>query len=432
MRRSGIVLLSVLTAPFILMPTGTAFAADQPVVNWANSDPNDLGTLEVSVTSAQDITHLKAHIISPSNGQEVAATEDFVLRSGTAKDGVWATRDTLKLDALGYYSVNVDATTADGSQATAAGSLSYYAQTVFDPLVADRSTVSYAHRDATIRSRLMSRSPATRQLTPFANAPMWLNVTDYDRIGNPVDLDGGQLHTDADGRFSYSRSLKGKTDFYVYYPYANEFPGYLAGNTNTLVVDVHPSPVRVTATANPLRVNAGGQVAISGRATWKSPTGWQPLTGATFTIGKQYPGQQVTTDADGRYSATLVPYISDKLPVTYVTQDPFMADASTTADVIVAQPSAIREFGAERGDQAGTVTLTGNIDFPGPESPAEAQIHIEFSPDGTTWTSKTTVSAVNGFSSTVEETRPGYWRARYLGGRDFQPATSETVYFDPR
>ena len=156
MRRVGLVLLSLALLAFGLAVPNTALAADQPVVNGANSDPDDPGILEVSVTSAQAITHLKAHVLSPSTGAELAATEDFVLRSGTAEDGVWATKDTFKLDELGYYPVTVDATAADGTQVTAdsAGHLTYYAQTSFDPLTPNRQTVTYDHRDVTVSGRL--------------------------------------------------------------------------------------------------------------------------------------------------------------------------------------------------------------------------------------------------------------------------------------
>ncbi|GAB2801289.1 hypothetical protein GCM10027176_01830 [Actinoallomurus bryophytorum] len=431
MRRIGLVLLSAVLLALGITTPHTAFAADQPVVNWANSDPDDLGVLRVSVTSAQAITHLTAHIISPKTGAEVAATDDFVLRSGTAENGEWATRDTFKLDQLDNYPVTVDATASDGGQVTARsiGYLSYYAQTVFDPFTANRTAVNYAHRDVIVRGRLSSRSPATRELTPFANAPVGLSYRIYGRNGNGDDHFGSvQLTTDAQGRFSSTQTLTGAADFDALYDYRNDFPGYLRGSSPTLRIGVKQAPVRVTAVSDPRRVVPDAQITVSGQATWKSPTGWQPLAGARLGVGPQ----EVTTGSDGRYSVTMVPYNTGDIPVYYTTQDPFVADATAAAAVIVVQPSVISEFEAERGVDAGAVNVRGNLYFPGLASPGDPQVDIQFSLDGTTWHRRATLPANSSFSTTIQETRPGYWRAHYRGGRYFQPSVSDAVYADPR
>ena len=130
-------------------------------------------------------------------------------------------------------------------------------------------------------------------------------------------------------------------------------------------------------------------------------------------------------------TTTLVPYVNGDIKVTYEPQDSFLADASTAVKVTVVQPSAIRDFDAERGE-TGTVDVSGTLDFPGPESPAEADVDIEFSPDGTTWSRKATLRTVNGFSGTVTADGPGYWRAHYQGAEMFQPSISKAVYADPR
>ena len=436
MRRIGTMLLSAVILTLGLVVPNTALAADTPVVNSANSDPDDLGTLLVSVSSAQEITHLTAHIISPGTGAEVAATDDFALRSGTAETGVWATRDTLKIDELGYYSVTVDATAADGGHVTASsiGHLTYLATTIFDPLNSNRKAVSYAHRDVVVRGRLWSRSPGTHEVTPFAGAPLYLDYRTYGRNGNGDDDIGFvQLTTDAKGRFSYARTLPCAADFDAYYPFQNELPGHLGGDSTTLRIPVKQSRVRVTATVDPHRVNAGDPITVAGQVTWRSPTGWRPLAGAHLLVGPYYPGwAQADTDADGRYSTTMVPYDSTEILVRNVTDDPFVADASAAPSVIVAQPSLIREFTADRGAEAGTVEVAGALDFPGAGSPGDPQVDIEFSADGTRWARKATIPASVRFSGTVPATRPGYWRAHYRGDRNFQPFIGEAVYADPR
>lgn len=435
LRRIGLVLLSALFLALGITAPHAAFAADQPVVNWASSDQDDLGTLQVSASYTQAITHLTAHILSPETGAEVAATDDFVLRSGTAENGVWATRDTFKLDRLENYPVTVDATAADGSQVTAAsiGYLSYFAVSVFDPFTANRTTVTYGHRDVVVHGRLLSRSPGTRELTPFADVPVSLSYRIYGRNGNGDDKFGSAtLTTDARGRFSYTGTLTGAADFDALYDYQDRFPGHLRGSSATLRIGIKQAQVRVTAAADPRRVDPGAQITVSGQATWRSPSGWQPLAGARLTVGPYSSSQEVTTGSDGRYSATLVPYNTGDIPIYYTTQDPFVADALGSASVIVVQPSVISEFEAERGPDAGAINVRGNLFFTGLSAPADPQVDIQFSPDGTTWHRKATLPANSFFSATIPETRPGYWRARYRGGRYFQPSVSDVVYADPR
>jgi hypothetical protein len=436
LRRLGIFLLSALIVALGLPTPGSAFAADPSiVVNWANSVDDDLGVLQVSVTSAQAVTHLKAHVLSSDTGEEVASTEDFVLNSGTAEDGVWRTKDTFKLEHLGTYAVTIDVTAADGTQVTAdrVGGLSYYARTVFEPLTSDPAAVDYAHRDVTVHGRLMTRSPGTRELSPFAGATVWVDYMVYDRNDNPTDNGGAEAHTGADGRFSFTRTLTGKADFDAYYSYENEFPYYIGGISDTLTVGVKQAPVRVTAAATPDTVDAGGQITVSGQATWKSPTGWRPLAGAVLFLDAAPGTPEVTTDADGHYSATVVPYVSTDVVVRYEVQDPFMGDgASKPVKVTVVQPSAIRDFEAARGEEAGTVEVSGDLDFPGPESPGEATVDIQFSTDGTTWHREATLPADHHFSGTITADQPGYWRAHYPGATMFQPATSDAVHVDPR
>lgn len=53
---------------------------------------------------------------------------DFRLSSGTRRDGVWQTKEPLKLPELGTYRIDVDVTDADGERLRkeSAGDLAYY------------------------------------------------------------------------------------------------------------------------------------------------------------------------------------------------------------------------------------------------------------------------------------------------------------------
>jgi hypothetical protein len=96
----------------------------------------------------------------------------------------------------------------------------------------------------------------------------------------------------------------------------------------------------------------------------------------------------------------------------------------------VAHPTAINEFTASREGES--VTVSGALIFTGSSIAGAADIAIEFSTDGRTWTQRALLPGQPTgigflFSGSITESRVGQWRATYSGGAHFQDAVSQAV-----
>ncbi|MEV8440320.1 hypothetical protein AB0425_23320 [Actinosynnema sp. NPDC051121] len=436
MRGSALaVVVLVLTA---LPVTATAHAAAGPTVRWASSASGDLGTLEVSAAADAGIASLRAYVVSYATGQDVAVVDDFVLHSGTTTDGVWRTPQPLRLDVLGGYRVDVEATDAAGVVAPRAqeGSLSYYVATTLT-FLSDDPTATYARRSVDVHGVLTGRWPATREVKPV--------------VGVAIDLGNGfggatvEATTGADG--SYSATVPVDQDaFYEEYAFVEAtFPGgdgLLRAGTFSINVTASPSPSTITTRVEPRRIDLGEQTTLSGRVTWESPDGRRAAAGQDVhvwfcrsyeTVCQRYVGT-ATTDADGRFQLPATPPGTGKFELSSPFGDIFISTGSATADVVVYQPVEFTAFTAAR-DASGAVTASGRLRF-GSVTPATIPVDIQFRAAGTdTWTTVATVpnaeyssSGGYAFSATVANQPTGVWRARYPGLTDqFRPLVSERV-----
>jgi hypothetical protein len=417
--------VTVAVAAVVAAVPSVAYAATLPIVNWAGSVPDDLGRVQVSITAEAGVASIKAHIVSYVTQQEVAVVDTFALASGTAQDGIWATPDRLQLAELGTYRIDVEVTDNAGQQVTrqGAGELAYYAVTSFDEVTTDRSTVSYYHRDVTMSGRLRARLPATGELVVLSGFTVWVTATT-----------GGlaETTTGADGRFAASVHLDNAGEVYAFYAYDNARIGYQGSQTDFIHITISPAPTRITVVLSSTKVKAGQSVTVSGRLTWLSRDGWQPLAnqqvGVLFCFSQVYcnPVDYPFTDADGRYSVTTTPYSTGYFSVGATPNDPFQAWVTNQADIIVLQPAVISDFTAAR-DEAGHVVASGHINFPGSFTPGSIPVQLQFSRTGTEgWTTKATFDAGSwwdgtgyAFTATMDEPRSGYWRAFYAGTPDF-------------
>jgi hypothetical protein len=161
----------LVTAALILVGLPSAvYAVDVPVVTGAHSDfDGDYGTLIVSAVGPSDIVSIRAHIATWVANEEVAVSDEFVLRSGTARDGTWSTAHPFLLASLGSYRVHVELTDADGTQVRQdnAGELFYGVVTSITNVTLNRTTVTYERRDVTLRGRLTGRWPGTGEIRPL-------------------------------------------------------------------------------------------------------------------------------------------------------------------------------------------------------------------------------------------------------------------------
>ncbi|MCZ7440281.1 hypothetical protein O7598_28050 [Micromonospora sp. WMMC241] len=407
-----------------------AFAADPPVVNWANSIDNDLGRLRVSVTSDSGVASIRAHIVSYATQQEVADTDGFEIESSDGATSTWFTTDRFQLAQLGGYRVDIEVTDNDGQRTsrTDAGSLAYFVATSFDRVVAKPATLTYARREVTLSGRLLGRWPGDGHIEPLAGFPV--NLSSY-----PGDF--GAATTLADGTFSGPLHLDAAGSVYAYYSYDNDHIGYLSGNSAELPVGISPASARATVTASRAKVKAGETVTLTGQLTWRAPDGWRPFANKQFGVlfcydestcpWSDYP----TTDAEGRYQIEVAPYRTGFYRVSVSSDDPFIASPSAqTGTITVLQPASFSSFSAARAADGVGVSVSGRMEF-SPFYPQTAMVDIQYSPDGKApWT---TVRVVETdwryeFNATIPSAQSGFWRARFASQPDFyQTAVSTKV-----
>jgi hypothetical protein len=431
LRRAAGILLATVGLWSGLMAT-PAIAASAPVVNWASSVEDDLGTLEVSASAEAGVASLRAHVINEGTGQEVAVVDDFVLTSGTVQNGVWRTPEPLQLDVLRGYKVVVDVTDTDGNQASGPsyGTLAYLVRTTFSPLQVTPSTITYTDRTVQVSGTLTGKHPGTREISPVAGYEV--DVFSMGAVGFSKIVT-----TDQNGSFTASLTMREPDS--VQASFAEASGPYLRAEAESVEVSVSPAQTRVTATPSSTEVDAGGSITLSGQVTWESPQGWQPVAnkslGTLFCRPDDYcptSGPQTTTDANGNYQLTVKPWETGYYLVIAGSSDPFVAVGRTRVDVVVWQPAEFTAFTAT-SDGAGNVVTSGRIQF-GHFTPYPIPVELQYREHGTNdWSTVHTLSLwqAGDFSATVPYPGSGHWRA-YFPGRPntWRPTATAQVYVD--
>jgi len=321
------VLAAVATAALVLGTPGAAFAADDdgPSVHYALSDlEGDTGVLLVAAAAPRGVASVHADV-KGQDGAVLASSDGFALREGTAESGVWASTAPFTLPALGYYPVEVTVTDTAGGTATGEGALSYVVRAFYDGLRLRPAAVTYEQRSVTVSGVLKGARPGGR-VERLAGA----------EIEVAGRWDAAYVTTDADGRFSGTVPISFENErVTVNYNFQN--PDHLNAFATVGNVRIKPRATRVTAKLSAKRVDAGESVTVSGVASWRTPSGWEPV--AAGTVGIDGYGS-VPVDATGAYSLTVTPSASATLHVQYaIDDDPFVARSSRDVAVTVIQPA---------------------------------------------------------------------------------------------
>ena len=428
-------LAAVVAAVAVLAVPSAAQAADGPEINYVNSEfEGDTGVLLVAVSAPEGVASVHADVKNNA-GEKIAESDDFWLYRGTHEEGVWATVEPFHLADLGYYPVDVTVTDRAGVTAgrAGAGTLSYVVATFFDDLKIKPASTTWEKRDITVTGTLKGTWPGGGEVRRVPAVS--LEVSAY--------MEWANVETAADGTFTGTLPID--TDDTLVSVNFQNWDGpriYLSTYADAGRVKIKPRPTRVTATPSAKKVKAGEPVTISGTASWKTPTGWEPVTTGHVAVQNCAENCFPEVDAEGRYSVTLTPYGSDTLTATYVAPqrpdgypDPYVAVSHKDVEVFVLQESEITDFTAAR-DEAGKVAVYGQVRFPGPMTPGDIPVEFQYSATGTgDWLTvgddrQAYWSGSGGyeFEGSVTEPRAGYWRAHYPGDpHNFQSATSRKI-----
>ncbi|MFJ8823803.1 hypothetical protein ACIREE_18720 [Streptomyces sp. NPDC102467] len=393
----------------------------------------DLGTLQISARSGADIKKITAHLISYTTKAEVAevGSKDFRLFSGTAQDGVWRTKRPLKLPELGSYRIDVDVTDVNGDHVhqQSAGDLAYYVVAQFGKLSVDRTSIDREHREVQVEGTLYGRWP-TREVKPLAARQVDIDVDYWTQITVP---------TEENGHFSTSVRLDNAAPIQAVSRAGGGAPSVLYGESEPVQIGVDQVPTRFIATVSKTDIDFNQSVTLNVKVEQKTGDGWVPLAGrsggvlfgpndsATDGVG------QFTSADDGTFTMEYTPWQGGYFQMALNTDDdPFLqASTGTSAVVHVHRASKFTAFTASRSD-TGQVHTEGLIDFPDGWSPATILVDIQYSPDGSEWTTVATDEAFWGgsgyeFAADIDRSTAGSYRAVFAEDTNFQSATSQSV-----
>ncbi|NYE41679.1 hypothetical protein [Streptomyces fulvorobeus] len=411
-----------------------AQASDQLTVSYAGSVNDDLGTLQVSARSGSDIVELTAHVFSPVTQQEVAVLEpdDFALDSGTAQEGIWRSKAPLQLAEFGSYRIGIEATDADGDHISVAdaGTLAYYAVAQFPEFTTDRTAIGVDERDVTVEGVLKAKLPGGGEPVVLPGRKVDIDV-DYWTVTT--------VTTDDDGHFTATVQLDNAAPIQAVYRHDGDHAGYLYGESTMLQIGIDKALTRYTLQTSTQRIDKGQPVTLTGRLEKETENGWVPLSGVsggilfgpTTTYNDRVGG--FTTDADGTFSTQYTPWETGFFQVAHRSDDPFVSNGNArSSTVVVLQPARFLDFSALRTGSR-SVHAEGHIDFDN-ISPATINVAVQYSPDGTSWTTLRTVEATwsgtggYGFAADLAAKRPGHFRGYFDGGDVFQTITSASTH----
>ncbi|MEU8675278.1 hypothetical protein [Streptomyces sp. NPDC048560] len=417
-------------------PAANAVDGVAPDVRWANSVSDDLGTLAVGVSSDSDVTEIRAHIISGATQQEVAVVENdaFVLVSGTPDNGVWHTKQPLRLADLGSYTVAVEATDSGGDRTddSSAGTLAYYVASVFENVRADRSEVDIDHRQVRVDGTLKGRWPDTRELKPLPDHPVDLDVNYWTE---------NTVRTDADGNFSGTVTVDDAVPLQAVFRHSGQHPYVLYGESASTQIGVRQVATRWTlqSPAEARTIDFGQQVTLTATLERETAQGWAPFEGQSGGVLFEPSGSgqfasvgYFTTGEDGKVSFDHAPWETGSFRVTSHSDDPFLASASANgAQITVLRASVFSSLSATRTQGTG-VHVEGAMDFPDGWTPATIPVHIQYSSDGRTWANLLTTEASwsgsgYAFAADFRHAGRGYFRAHFEATDSFRAAFSEAV-----
>jgi hypothetical protein len=418
----------------LLVPAPAAYASDQLQVRYAGSVSEDLGTLQVGAESGSDITEVEAHLVSYASGKEVAVVRpaEFELTSGDSRSGVWRTKEPLVLDELGTYRIDVELTDADGDHIVtqSAGDFAYYIVAKFGSLTVDRTAVDRDHRDVTVQGTLYGRWP-TRDEKPLAGRSV------------DIDVDYGTrttVTTDGEGRFTATVRLDEGAPIQAVFRNDGGQPFVIYGESEPVQIGVDQTPTRITADVSATDVDDGQSVTLTAKVEQYTADGWVPLANRSGGVlfGPDENNNDVverfTTGDDGTFSVTYTPGVGGYFQLALDTSDdPFLQAATGVSAVVhVHHGAKFTDFSAVRVDGQ-SVRAEGHMVFPDGFEPATVNVSVQRSTDGETWTDLNTVEAHwdgtgNYFTADVDGNGPGYYRAAFAGGPNFQDATTQSVF----
>jgi hypothetical protein len=443
--RRLLALVTALAVMFTLAAVPAHAAVTPRIRDVRILSPGATTKIEVAAYGDPGITKVRAVVYPYSDGSPQTLTvDDFELVEGTATDGVWRTKSAVTVEQ-GRWMTDIELTTAEQTvlwrqRATIDNGL----DTAISDVEVTPTTIDAENTGIVFRARLTART-ASGDPAPVAGATL--------RLARP-DGQTATAVTGADGR------AEGATDFIRSGDAVLTYGGaFLYRPSKSAAVRVTQQRLKTRLTMNlPDRLIVGDRVPVTGRLERQDRDGvWGPLAGKQLDL-KFNPATGAdwttianpVTGANGDYTvqalvtgtgAWEIEFANDPVnrPDDYHAYESSYADSRTVRHV--AYRTSITGFNATpepvgRGDTVTAYVSLKNMGADGRWGPfvSSATVHLQFSADRKTWTTKATVSVTGESSFRVEgrADRDGYWRAVVPRGDYTEPATSGDDYVDVR
>ncbi|GAA2086969.1 hypothetical protein GCM10009780_28060 [Actinomadura alba] len=437
--------MSALSIAFTLIaaPVG-AHAEIVSYATGAHNTKDQPDVLKVFFKGDTDIKSVKAVLMPDRNTDKpvIEVTDFTVSRNGI--DSVASA--TVRPGFMDIFQVSIEAYDTKDNKldvATGWGSTGYRFDWVIWPaieLAADPAAPDRDHRTVTLSGRVTGLWPTTGETTPLPARQLTILLMQGESSSPRVTATTGE-----DGRFSTTiqpdrRNLRVMAT--TNWDAVNE-PDLALAFSDTVNVNVRPTRTRMSATVDKTRVPAAATVTVTGtleRQTgdvWESMAGQKVLVDAYDSDGDRVPDKangEATTDATGRFSATVQARYTHEIEVLYKAPDIFYENSSAkTSRLTVPRETKISSFSTSLNQYA-ELSVKGKIDVVGDTWGVRSgtPILIEYSGNGRTgWrlikTLKT--SGFGDFSGTFwAPAAAGYYRARYVETNDYYASVSPVKY----
>lgn len=434
-------LAAVVTAVFTASILGSAppATAESAAISAASATTPGWDTkIEVRATSDHPITQVTAALWSRRDTSRPFATiTDFVLVSGTERNGVWHSRAPIHLE-LGLLQIDAEITDASGAQIakSGAGTIDNRAQPRIVSFNVAPATISIAKNGLHYSGRLVY-DDADGIERPIAKADVYMR--------NPGGGSANETdYTDADGWFSATGNPRWQTPFVSMLrgPASAAYPGsvffHAVNHGPSVNIDVEQQPTRLTITAAGSPRAVGDRFDLSGKLEWQRADGqWlglndEPVVLTNYDAESELAAQtRTTTGPDGSFSIAGLAEYPGRLTLTYAglhqagissgrwLPGPYRAVHLDIQPFAVKYRTSIADFALTPGPvtQGAAVSLAGRVQrtssggtpIPAPQAPVD----IQSSPDGSHWSTvtRTTTDDTGTFRLRRTADQTGYWRA---------------------
>jgi hypothetical protein len=422
------VLATVLGAP------STARADAPPTISRVAAADGDPGILAVTASSDSPIRALSARVSLP--GFPDVSVDAFTLVAGDDTSGTWHS-DRVVLGGYGRAVAAVEVLDADGDRTASPTSqwLPYYPTGIVHDGTIGPDVIDFDNQVLTFAGSLHRLDPRTGATSPWAGQRVSTSA---------ASRNGGEAVTGPDGRYHLQQRIQetstpGPSSAFLRVHPVEEDASYPTATVARTTFDIALSQVRFRFDVPRTTQEYGGHFTAAGTLERLTGAGWRPVPGAAVSVnGGFYEHEKTTTNAAGRFSFQVpVPWSDGQVPFAIEKnrgQNPFLAWATGAIDINVVNLVTLQWATSDLSEWS-ELRVQGTIRSSSSPLPKNVRVYVQQSANGRTGWRDIAYFPVTRADGHFDIVGPvdhpkGYFRLRYAGAADFQPAFSSTKRFN--